>query len=203
MKTVDIDFSNNKHVSIILKLSKMNKFYEKDINYLVGGITPTGYYCEVKIYKNDKRRKGFFVFDDKKVVGFIIYSVEPIIGTICINFILVDKRYRNIGYGKSMIKKLENIDGINVLIINKVEKELIKYYMMKHKFELFNNKGDFVRAYKFRLHCDKNEKMADEAYKIFTSSFDVNTGGYRTMYKMIENKERLPLKECIDIFDFF
>ena len=178
MKIVNIDFDNKEHVSIILKLSKRNKFYEGDINYLVGGIlseetqffmkkynkTPFDIYMYTPIYQMEEQRKGYFIMEDKKVVGFMIYYDEIYIKTSRINFLLIDKNYRNMGYGKFL---LETVDKTNLyIIVDRVLKSEIDYYI-KYGYKLIESFNDICDIYsgKDLEYFKKNFKIEDENYK--------------------------------------
>jgi len=171
MKTINIDFDKEEHIDIILKLSKRNKFYEKDLNYLVGAIipnnvikdmktnnffkSPVNIYMAMPIYQMEEERKGYFVMNGKKVIGFIIYYNSVDIKTSHINFLLIDKKYRCKGYGIFLLKEVEKTNSI--IMVDRVDISVIPYYL-KNDYKLINcydELDDFYKPTEIKLFKDK------------------------------------------------
>lgn len=120
---LEIDFNNTNHQNYILKLSQRNNFHTFEMflymhnDKLKYGINP--------------KYGGFFKVVNKKVVGFILTYTDEEIVFSQILYILVDKKYQSIGFGKELIQY--HIDFIchnpNIkMVYVDAENETIKWY---------------------------------------------------------------------------
>ena len=149
-----IDFENSFHKMYIGKLIKANQYYENDIKmqylddydiddfmgYPINIRNTMVDECKAHIKKsyNDSSINGYFIATKKKnnkvgVCGFVLYNIE---GNkhYHLTFILIDKKYRNKGYGSMLLKELQNE-------FDKDSESNINLLFMYVKVELYNQKN--------------------------------------------------------------
>jgi ribosomal protein S18 acetylase RimI-like enzyme len=161
MSIVDINYNDDNHNKIIMKLCKRNKFYEfevyaniyKDVPIMMKEkliLFDRDYYNifmkKLKIKVEGINLYGFFVIDRQEsrknaVVGFIIYSLKysETFETLTsgLEFILIDKKYQNKGFGNILLKKyLNEIDNLEITAKVQVKKNniLAKKWYEKNNF---------------------------------------------------------------------
>ena len=91
------DRKNKHHYTYVEKLSKRNNFYTTAIQRFIH-ITP----CAT----------GILIHEKNKVCGFVFYSgmSSEKGNAIQINYLLIDKKYRNKGHGSKLIQALCSLD---------------------------------------------------------------------------------------------
>ena len=114
MQLIPINFKDDNHRHAISKLAKRNEFCESDLNFLLGlPVHPVldavlkSQGLEVPLFA-DGDYGGFLLINTekeagkKKVAGFIIGGTPD--DKLClIHFLLVDRAFRNRGFGKDMV----------------------------------------------------------------------------------------------------
>ena len=127
MKYSIINFKNENDKKTIIKLAKRNDFHTGDIMIAIKSdieailnecpdISKYPVFIQeelkmnliLKMKKNDEEYlyNGMFIKNElNNIIGFIIHKLERKTNNYIIDFLLVDKNYRNKGYGKYIVKQ--------------------------------------------------------------------------------------------------
>lgn len=198
---IECDFNNEKHIQSIWILSKKNNFNVNDLQMnLFGKSSILKLFCSDEeiynegkkinaIFKENKNWKGFLLVKNNKVFGFIIYyNNENVYSNL--DYLLIDKKYRNKGFSKLLINHLINNIKNNTnqsLIVCKSDFDKIDYYK---KFNFVEIK-DMIKNLniKDKEFKDKNNEfiitciLIDNIYRIG------NSNGYKPLFLKIRNLE--------------
>jgi ribosomal protein S18 acetylase RimI-like enzyme len=181
-RIVKIDFNNEHHRNIILKLCEINdnyhygdifgvinlnrfknnevreeelkdtliKNYGNDIFVKILKMKGGDIINSIKEYMLKRFENmswfGEFILEGKKVVGFIINSINKITELLFIEFILIDKKYKNKGYGSKLVKNIQELS------------KKIKGYVSTQPDNL-NTREWFKKKLNFKEYTDYSEVL--------------------------------------------
>jgi ribosomal protein S18 acetylase RimI-like enzyme len=139
-KIKDIDFDSEQHKKIIMKLCERNNFSIHETYFILYEqvkqefINDTGLTQEkalqymkdeIRLYEN---KTGKFICLKNKVCGFIYIGHTNFFAISEIIFLLIDKKYRNKGFGKALVEEAKKICKNEHTLRVAVEEKNVDYY---------------------------------------------------------------------------
>ena len=172
------DKSNIKHIEAVLKLSRRNSFYYNDLHLSLKKDIPKDESLIKDINEKFNRNIDFdtysrmmkdYINDIPNLEGYLYTTISEKTGKngICgfilgimnvevytyLHYVLIDKDYRNKGYGSELINHFVNHPKKGFIEIKTERKELIKWY---NKLGFFENEAiEKVKNF-FKIKSDKD-----------------------------------------------
>ena len=172
---IDVNFNNHSHMNAIIELSKKNNFHFGDICVACDDVdNALKSIIEVakkrkltirnkmkpeivknfrqKAYKLNSNYKGIIITNTsgKKAVGFILYHencIQPPHNRVDIHFLLIDKKYQNMGLGTRLIDVVKHKYEESLIVIRSDNDYSNRFYIRNDflEFDKFMNK--FISKY--------------------------------------------------------